>query len=217
MKKFQLTTALCALCLMFTSCGGGGSKNDYLGSLPGLYEKYNKAETEMQASVEGELDMAKLTKVFAELKAREDKLKAAVAAELETLVGKAIPVSYSDALVASGKIFYDAAATVNSNRGSACLSMALSAKDDYTVPAYGRYDKQYMVYYHFIDRDGASIEGSKWSFTPVAFDKAGLAFPKGTELWSDETARTFDVDEYPEAYAAFAGVQFITAEEYDAL
>ncbi len=206
-----------ALGAMMVSCGGGGgAKNEYLGNLPGLYEKYNKVEADLKTSIEGK-NLEQITKLYADVKVKEDQLKADVAAEMEKLDGMELPVSYSPELQKSFGLFYQAKAGITNNRNNPFLSLTLTAKNDLTVPKMSREETNFYVYYHFIDKNGASIEKSKWSLCPFEFGKPERSVIKGDELYSSKTARDIEVDDYPASYSGLAGVQFITKAEYDKL
>ncbi len=217
MKRICLLIGIFAVGAMMFSCGGGGgAKNDYLGNLPGLYAKYNKVEADAKASVEGK-NLEQITKLYEDVKAKEDQLKADVAAEMEKIAGREVPVSYSPELQKSFDLFYQAKASITNNRNNPFLSLTLTAKNDLAVPTQSRFEPKFPVWFHFIDKDGASVERSKWSFSVFEFNKPEKSFIKGDQIYVNEIMRDFDVEDYPESYAGFAGVQFITKAEYDNL
>ncbi|MDR1671769.1 MAG: hypothetical protein LBR57_04555, partial [Alistipes sp.] len=158
MKKLIL---LAAGAMLLAGCGGGGAgggklkKNDYLGSLPSLYANYNAEKAAAEKELEqkgnkmmegaGESDYAKVQKLFDDAaeaeKARKEKFKADVAAELTKVVGKEVPVTYGAALTP----FFVATVKIAELRGEPRLSITLTAKEGFTVPSMKGYD--YKVHF----------------------------------------------------------------------
>lgn len=221
MKNVILLVASIAVgAVMITCSGGGGSKNSYLGNLPGLYEKFDKAEAGLKASIEGK-GMDAIVKAYADMKIKEDQLKADVAAEMEKLAGTELPVSYSPELQKSSELWYDAKGSLENGKGKPYLKLVLTAKNDHTIPSVPLAEaKKSWICYHFVDKNGASIEGTKWSVTLVEFPAWGAMLPEKSfardEVVYDKSSY-MDVEKNPAAWVDFAGVQFVTIAEYDAL
>lgn len=143
----------------------------------------------------------------------KDKLQADVSAEIAKLAGKEIPVSYSLNLKNSDKFCYTVAPVkIIEERGEPKLAIALSAKDDFTIPSMKAYD--YMVYYRLVGADGATLAHAKSAiiFTPLA--REVKSFKKGEAL--TQTNVGLNLGRYAADRVAFSGIEFITAEEYNA-
>ncbi len=236
MKKMRFIVSALACGLILTGCGGSGSsgesggkirKNDYLGNLPALYANYNaeKAATEKKIEEQGNKLMAggeknagKLQKLFDDQKAKEKELKtkfdAEVKAELEKVIGKDIPVAFSEQLKSSDKFFFDVPVVkIAEQRGEPRLSISLTAKDNFTVPSMKGYD--YSVYFRLAGKDGAPLERSASVILPVTLDRAALPYVKGETLIDSYVAYGFNLGNYPDR-ATLTAVEFISKEEYDA-
>lgn len=234
MKKNVLFIVSALACgLMLAGCGGTGSgsggsklkKNDYLGSLPALYESYNADLAALEAKVEeegtklfagGEKNAGKIQKLFDDQKAREkamkEKFEADVKAETAKLAGKDVPVSYSEQLKNSGKLYYTVTqAKIVEEKGEPKLAVTIAAKDDFTIPSMKAYD--YTIYYRLAGAEGASLQRSASVIIPVALAREAKEFRKGDEL--NKTVIGFNLSNYPADRAAFSGIEFITKEEYD--
>lgn len=213
---------------MLAGCGGSGtkgsklSKNDYLGSLPALYESYKtqtaeaekKLETEGDALVAGgEKNYDKIQKLFddaaAAQKELETKFKADVAAELPTLEGKEVPVSYSEGLTP----FFTATAKLGAGRDEPVLLISLAAKDALTVPSMKGLD--YGAYFCFVDAAGTPLERSTSVLLPIKLAQTESSFAAGEALLTDYS-HGFNLGNYAASRVNFAGLKFITKEEYDA-
>jgi hypothetical protein len=212
MKNFNYLTLITVIgaTVMLYACGGGGAKNEYLGNLPGLYEKFSNEEANVKASLKDEKDMSKLTKAFEEMTAKEKQLEADVAAEVAKIAGREIPVTYSDALTSSGGQYFNAkAVTAENKRGGLNLVVSLTAKDAFTSTE--AQAKEWVCYY-LADKDGAPIEGTRWGTAPL-YNKTAAAFGAGDQI--DKLDRYLDIKKNPAGYAKLASVRFVTREEYD--
>ncbi|MDR1671698.1 MAG: hypothetical protein LBR57_04180 [Alistipes sp.] len=193
MKKLYAIILGAAICATGVSCGGGGgAKNEYLGNLPRLYQQFNQAEADMKAGIEGK-GMEELTKAFTTMQAKEEQLKVDVTAELAKLVGKEVPVTYSDALTSSGEQFYEATAVMGKYNSHAHLPGL-----DITTMAGA--DARAGIYFCLADKEGIPIAGSRWGFS-----------------LSDSISYYIDIKDDPAGYAKMASVRFVTKEEYDNL
>lgn len=121
MKKNLFLIGSVLVCVAILSgCGGGSSsgggkvkQNEFIGKLPAIYAAYEGAKDEVKAKVEklmADEKIGEAVKVQQEFDDKEDErdaqFKADLVAEIATLVGRDIPVSYSDALKNSGELFY---------------------------------------------------------------------------------------------------------------
>ncbi|MDR2970143.1 MAG: hypothetical protein LBV32_11165 [Tannerellaceae bacterium] len=232
-KNVWVASALmCGSFLM--SCGGSGGggsklgKNDYLGNLPAVYDGYNMevAALEEKTNNEGEKLMSggeknydKIQAVYDEQKVKEKELKEQfntdVKAELSNIVGKEVPVTFSEGLKNSGKFYYDATVKIGELRDEPRLSVTLSAKDDFTVPSMQSYD--YTVYLRLVGKDGVVLENSTTVIMPIPLAREAKSFGKGDVLIADYAALDFNLSRYAADRVNFAGVEFISTEEYNAI
>ncbi len=219
-----------AIIAMMVSCSGssgssGVKKNEYLGALPAIYAGYNAEKAAHEAKMEeqgtklmagGEKNTGKIMKLMKEdeekAKAMKEKMQADAKAEIAKIAGKEVPVSYSQALVDSENLFYNVAAPkLIDNDGKLAIAFSLSVKQDFTVPKYKGLD--YAAYFRLIASDGSTI--IKSVILPVKTDIKELTFTAKEPL----TDYNFPVgiSGIPEKYADFAGVEFITKDEYNAI
>jgi hypothetical protein len=210
---------------MISSCGGGSGggklkKNDYLGNIPALYAEFNAQKEAAEKKLEeqsnklmagGEKNYDRVQKMFDEAgaaeKALKEKLNADVAAELAKVVGKEVPVTYSAAL----SPYYVATVKMAEYRGEPRLAITLTAIEDFTVPSMKAYD--YMVYYRLVGKDGAELTKPASTIIAIPLAREEKSFKAGDVLTDAYTAF---VGTTPDR-AEFAGVEFITNEEYNNL
>lgn len=230
MKRAFYHLAVALVCgAMIVSCGGGNGgsklkKNAYLGNLPALYDGYNiqnealekEAEKKAEGLKEGNpKDIEKAMKLFGEMMAKQETIKTEfeekVKAELEKVAGKEIPVSYSAALTP----WFTASATVVDYSDDPYLSLTVTTKEAMTVPAMKGYD--YSVYFRLLGKDGTTLESGKGSAAPVKFETREQTFTAGQVVSEDYKAMGFNLDDYAASRVDFAGVEFITKEEYNAI
>lgn len=235
--KFMVIALVCVSVL--TSCGGGSGsggvkKNEYFGKLPAIYgdyqaaKKVNEAESyKLAEKGKDKQDFEKVLELAAELqkkkKATGEKMEADARAEIKTLVGKEIPVSYSNALQNSGELFYDVSAKLEADKDNYLIDIALAytAKTnlDVAVREIGKTDKKYWAYYRLVSTKGSTIRTGfssdlvKQGSRPLSID-AGTALLKSE--WNSSCDLTYMMHE-PENYADFAGIEFITESEYNAI
>ncbi len=228
MKKLLLTLS----CLiLFASCGGGSgkggsklAKNDYLGSLPALYDSYNAEKTAIEQKLEtesnkmmaaGETDYNKVQKLFDEGEVKLDELKnkfeADVKAELTGLVGKEIPVSYSADL----QQWFTASAKVGELRGDPWLVVTVTAKDALAVPAMKSYD--YTLYVRLLGADGATLERAGAVIMPIPLANRDQSFSAGQVILDNQNVMDFNLNTHAADRATLTGIEFITKAEFDNL
>ena len=237
-KISTVMLAVVVAALMFTACGrdsGGGGvtkvkKNDFLGALPGLYVNFYEAEQNAEKNFEE--TMKKLGAMSAnpnqnkiikesekfqeEEKARREKFKADLKAELAKVVGNEIPHSISDALQNSEELFYTvASAKLVDWVGSPGIGFSFSAKNSFKVPSFGGD----FIYLRFIQSDGSTIGKTVMNlWGPVSSFAESRSFEQGQHLTADSPDGTkvhFGDFREGAVWANFAGVEFITAEEYN--
>lgn len=231
-KKFFLKNVLAgAACLAammtFSGCGNGSGsggsklkKNEYLGSLPGICVDYEakKATFEEKWQKKGEkvTDQTKAMKLMAEYekeeKAMKEQFNADYKSELGKIVGKEIPVTFSEALQSSGEDFYNVAPVkVVDEGGKPAATISLSAKNNFDVPKMKGYD--YGTYFRFVTKDGETILASV--LLPVKLEYQAFSVSANQHLLDNNYP--LSVSNKSELWANFAGIEFITKEEYDLL
>ena len=227
-KQFNMFIFALVCGTILTGCGGSGGnsgvkKNQYLGSLPAIYTDYNAEKEVHEAKMKeqgqklmagGEKNANKIMKLMIEEKetdkARREKLETAVSAEVAKIAGKEIPVSYSKALLDSDELFYQVSpAKLVGNKEDIAIAIVLSAKSDLEVPRMKGYD--YGTYFRLIASDGSTIVQSV--LLPVKLDTKALSFSTGEQLL--ENNFSLYMKNKPEIYVNFAGVEFITKDEYN--
>lgn len=227
MKNTYLFCALaCALLLAGCSGGGGKSglkKNDYLGSLPVLYADQELAAEALEADATakaeklmagGESNYDRVQPIFDKAIAAKEELeaqfKADVKAELERLADTPIPVTFSAALQASDKFFYEVPeAKLIAQNGRPAIVLTIRAKGDLNVPGMRGYD--YQAYYRLLCAEGV-VERSPSVILPVSLERAAQSFAAGTPLNPATILLNFS---HAAQLASFTGVEFITREEYE--
>ncbi len=214
---------------IIVSCGGGNGgsklkKNEYLGNLPALYDGFNLQNEALEKEAEAKAekfsennpkDIEKAMKLFGEMMAEQESIKTKfeenVKAELAKVAGKEIPVSYSAALTP----WYTATAKVAEARNEPWLSLTITTKEAMTIPAMKGYD--YAVYFRLLGPDGTTLEKGKGSAAPVKLVTNEQVLPAGQVLVEDYNTTGFNLKRYAASRVDFAGIEFITKEEYNAI
>ena len=221
MKKIILLSL--ALAILLVGCGGGSSKsglkkNKYVGSLPAIYADYALAKKADEAKIDKLYKKGNFKKIMKEAekqekeqKLRRKKFDADIEAEKARIAGTEIPVSYSKDLQASDMLFYNVAPVKLNERCYA--EVFLSAKQDFTVPGGGQ--QSYAIYCRLITKDGTTIR--KDIMYPVSWSSKPISFTAGEKLGQKGDKHDILIHPYsdPELYANFAGIEFITEEEYN--
>jgi len=232
MRKNLLVIVSVLVCgTMLINCGGSGSnsgakKNQYLGSVPTLYINYEaerdayekKADEEgMKLMAGGEKNKDKFEKLTKEvnerLQAMKDKFEADVKTEVQKLASKDIPVSYSENLKNSNMLFYDiSSAKLVDDNGKLKISFDAIAKNDFTVPYLKGPD--HRAYCRLVTSQGDMIMKTAFpqmvkSETKALDVKAGEKLLEGYKI--DPLS---NLKKNPDGCADFAGIEFITSEEY---
>ena len=231
MKTFNNLIFIFLCGMIFASCGGESSsksglkKNRYLGSLPAIYADYNATIAAHEAKIEkqgmklmsgGEKNSEKIMTLMQEdqatVKIMKDKLKTDVNAEIAKIVGKDVFVAYSKSLIDSDELFYNvASAKLGDNKGELAIAIVLSAKNDFEVPRMKGYD--YSAYFKLITTDGSII--LKSVLLPVKLDYKAFSIASG-ELLLENNFPLY-ISGNLELYANFAGMEFISKDEYNEL
>lgn len=227
-KKLLIIVVSTLICgLFFTNCGSksssGVSKNEYFGALPSIHADYQadidaldkKTEEEANKLAEGgDKNESKFMKLAEEYEKKEkelkEKFKADIKAETEKLNGVEIPVSFSENLKKSEELFYDISNVklVNDN-GKLKMSFKITANKDFEVPEYKGLD--YAAYFRYFKKDGSLI--MKSVFLPVKMETTPLNIAANQVLLEDDLTMSFGKNAAD--YADFAGIEFITQEEYN--
>ena len=235
MKKLSLLivvmlfsiTAL-TLAIFFAGCGGGGSKsglkkNDYLGSLPAIYADYQLAKKADEEKIDklhtsGNLNkiMKEVAKIEKEEKERELKFEADLKAEMAKITGKDVPFTCSEAFK---KLNCEVVFMKFSDHSTPGIIASIVAKNDFTVSSKERNVDDYeYVWYRAVAKDGSTIDKNSIFLFSVSWGNT-KQFTKGQSLKSgSEYAQTFlSISKKPEQFADFAGIEFITREEFNNL
>jgi len=230
--KFSVLIVSTLVCgLVLTGCGGGSGagkvkKNEYLGSLPTLYDSYKSAKESLEKNLEteseklmagGEKNYSKVQKLFDDQKSKEkdlkEKFKSDVAAEVAKIAGKAVPVNFSDELKNSDKLFFEVSdVKIVDDNGEAKIAVTITAKDDFTIPRMKSYD--YTVYYRLVGSNG-TLEKSTSCIIPVSLAYEAKSFKKGDIL--NQSLIGLNLNNYAADRAAFSGIEFISQQEYNAV
>ncbi|MCL2041028.1 MAG: hypothetical protein FWG84_03175 [Bacteroidales bacterium] len=235
--RWMICAMMCAA--IFAGCGGNGGsklkKNEYLGSLPGIYADYKAKTKAFKEKWEKKEANAKNMNQFAKLAAEYDKeekelkgkFNADCEEEFKKITGKDIPLSFSKELLNSDALFYDVSATplyINKQYSNMpCVNFSFTTKHDVEVPArkVGERDEMYAVYYRLIASDGSMVGYPSTVSGLIERDFKPKSITAGTPLvykpWSeaeDIICYLFTGDK-PETFVEFAGVEFITKSEYE--
>jgi len=233
-SKMLCSAVICGL--IFAGCGGGSgsssgsksgggsSKSAVLGSIPAIYKDFNAKMVALEEKGKTAKDMDALVKLRAEGNALVKKADEALLAELKKIEGKEVPVSFSKALTDGGNLFYNVGQVkFNPGEGSSIKSPGLEVIADVTVRknlniTYKERDN-YIVYHRLVTTDGITLEKGSSSFfkkskSTDAYNNTVLSYTEGESIL-DIHFYPFDKHN-PELWAKFAGIEFITKEEYDA-
>ena len=230
MKKF-FSSILVAVIVMGCGKSEGGSsrsgltKNQYLGLLPAIcadyqsdleaIEKaYKEKEEKLMAGGKGNLAKIMALEMQAEKdeKAREAKFMADYKAEWNKVKGRDIPFSLSEALQNSSKLFFDLVSVKLSNQEDQ-LSIFFKAKRDFKVAfkLYGIDKSDYTIPLKFIASDGSVLFAYHDIFLYAQW--TGNEFFAAGQVWPEKELLIL-VNNAPEKWADFAGIEFITTDEY---
>jgi len=231
MKKKLQTIIFAIICgVIIYGCGSesGGSgkikKNEYLGSLPAIYNEYETSLIEAEAKLNkkaeelmkgGEKNYAKLEEMSKEYevaqKTIKDKFRTNLKAEIEKLVGKEIPVLYNDTLKNSDELYYNVQSIKTIDDGGELgYTVTIVAKEDFIVPAMKSYD--YTIYYRLLGDKGTVISHTTTSIIPVTLSQKSVEFSKGEVI--TEQNRRFQYSNNVTEFAGFSGIEFISKEQY---
>jgi len=174
-----------ALILSLAACGGGSGlpENKYFGKLPQIQDNwhiemdYNKKEFEM-SNDKNAYDKYK----EAEKKIRE-KYKSDTKAETTNLIGREIPVSYSDELETNkaNQLYTIGKVTINANEDGRCtLEFPITVKNDFTMPNSMNYDKWQAakIWVWYLAEDGRLLLNLATSAFELDTVKAGTTVTK---------------------------------------
>jgi len=207
MKKLNLSVIVCSLAILFlSSCGGGAVKtvkNEFLGELPSLEKGYYDKMQEKEKAIKECTDMDKSFKLTKEKELLKDewsaKIKECYAANPLT---KALPVeSLAGAAYTITEVKVDKAV-----KGS--LSLKFSIKIDKDMKnEYGGFEKDLIIYFKALDKDGKDIEGS--TTVAVVYKREEMKAGKTVEAsgtWQTKGLKNME---------NFAKIKIITKAEYD--
>jgi len=178
MKKSLQITAIMLISILFTNCGGSGSKiktNEFLGKIPSLEKNYyNKVEAK-EKDLKECTDFEKSFKLSKEVDLLKEEWKEKIKEEY-----KNNPLNKSLPFV----IDFEPNFTINDikikegNKGGMPISFTVTLNED-LKNEYGMYEKFFFIYFSAIDKSGNELEGSK-TVAASSFGagemKAGLQF-----------------------------------------
>lgn len=221
MKKFILLTVVITAILVGCGSGSSKSKNQYLGTIPAIHAEY-KAKKEALKEKKTKLKTPKeFTKWQEDSKANETNAIEKLLAEAEIIANKPIPVSFSKALVESGKLFFNVESAmippikkkINMDNDGISIKMNITSKEDFVIPP--RKGSDYYMYYRFVTSDGSTIQKKSTMPLNVFIESSSKSFQyKVGDTLIEEHAYLF-IEKTPELYADFAGIEFISKEEFD--
>jgi len=228
-KVYYIYALVCIFA--YTSCGDGGgtaksnlNKNEYLGNLPAIYDNYILTKAAMEKKLEeeierlvagGEKNESKIDKLFNQGTIKEKELKekfdADVKAEIATLTGKEIPVTFSEKLKNSEKFYYNVTnVKLVEDKGDPKISITITAKDDFSVPSMKAYD--YTAYYRLMGSNGPLLNSIS-SITPIPLVREVQSFKK--DFLFKQALGQLALGYYSADRATFTGIEFISKDEYN--
>ncbi len=175
-----------ALTLSLVACSSDRSglpENKYFGKLPRIQDNWhiemedNKREFEM-SNDKNAYDKYKET----EKKIRE-KYKSDIKTETTNLIGREIPISYSDELKANkaSQLYTVGKVTINAKEDGGCtLEFPITIKNDFTTPSSMNYDKWQAakIWVWYLAKDGRLLLNLATSTFELGAVKAGTTVTK---------------------------------------
>lgn len=224
MKKIILLTMVAAAILTSCGNGGGNSKNNqYLGAIPAICADYKATKEALKEKGKTLTTPKEFTKWEEDKKANEEKAIEALRIEAAKIENKPLPISYSKALTESGNLFFTAESVVipsikeekiNMSNTGLAVKPTIIAKEDLEVLPQQRDD--YRMYYRLVTSTGKTLQKSFFVLAKiytVHFSET-ISLKTGESL--TEGGNNLPIMKDPEAYSDFAGIEFITKEEFDA-
>jgi hypothetical protein len=225
-KRFNVIISVFICGVMLVGCGYEGGirsceekKNEYLGSLPAIYAEYNAENKTLEEKKEKTKGTEAYIEANDEGNALWERTAEAASAEIKMLTGEGVPVSYSKALLDSGKdeLFYNVSAELGSeeeHEQNLAIIFSFTSKHDLEI-SHNEGDN-YRAYCRFFASDGSTI--TQTELFPVDHYSNPLAFTAG-DLFDRKSSYTVIGigTPNPELYVDFAGIEFITGVEYEAL
>jgi len=132
------------------------------------------------------------------------------------ITGKNVPFTCSEAF---NKLNCEVVYVKLSDHSTPGIVASIVAKNDFTVSSKERNVDDYeYVYYRVLAKDGSTIDKNSFFLFSVPWGNT-KQFTKGQSLKSgSEYAQTFlSISKKPEQFADFAGIEFITREEFNNL
>jgi len=229
MKRLFLTTVVVGLvAVIMSGCGGSGSgsktnklkSNEYLGKLPAIYTDYDlavKEYDEKMAELRGKVqkyDAQKMEnerqKIRQKRREMEEKSTADAQAEWEKVTGRDVPFTSSEEFK---KLNYEVTSVKLRKKAREFdingISASVIAKNDFKIRYYDEIIS--AIYYKAIAKDGSIINKHYLPLTIgiKSYTKGELLTPK------EGFPALLQVQSKPEMWADFAGIEFITKEEYN--
>ena len=207
MKKINLSVIACSLAVLFLSSCGGGSvkivKNEFLGEVPSLEKGYYDKMQEKEKAIKECTDIKKSFKLSKEKDLLKDEWDAKIKESLTTNpLTKALPVESLagvDYTINEIKVDKDV-------KGSMSLKFFIKIDKD-IKNEYGNFEKDLLVYFKALDKDGKDIEGS--TTVAVVYKREEMKAGKTVEAsgtWQTKGLKNME---------NFAKIKIITKDEYD--
>ena len=220
-----------ACVVIMAGCGGGSGsgvkvkKNQYLGELPVIYADYNAKREAHKAKVEeqekklmksGKADFGKIMKLKAEDKekseALKEKFKTDLTNEMSKVIGNDIPVTVSEGLTASDKVFYDVSAKIIEKYGTAFIAVYFKAKNETVIPR--RNTSNYDISWLLVTSDGSPITTYCGYMNLFNWSSKDITIAAG-EQFKEEQVSFSEISHKPEKFSDFAGIKIMTKGECD--
>ena len=218
MKKLFLTTVIVGVAAVIMSgCGGGSKKsglkkNEYLGALPAIQADFKleeKADAENLKMLRTKGPAEKWAKENEKVKEKRRKNEADLKAEWEKIAGKEVPFSYSKAFAES---VYEVASAKLASESKLCIEFTFKVKQDFEVNNKNG-DAYRLAYFRAITKDGSTITKGMYNLVHFSWGHP-QSFSKGQTIGNPYALYLFQ-PKYAEKWADFAGIEFVTEDEYN--
>lgn len=197
--------------------GTGGSKlnNQYLGTIPAIHADYNTQKAILDEKKQKMKDVNDYLKYHNEHDNALQKATEKLLAEAAKITEKPIPILFSDKFNESGNLFFTVkSAVIPSIENTKAtikhdgleIKMVILSNDDVKIS--NQQWVKYELHYRLVTTDGTTLRKGKSLPSNNQF-KAGDSMM--------EPSIHLSIMNNPELWADFAGVEFITKEEFDAI
>ena len=227
MKKRILTTVTTiVLAVVMMGCGGGSGsgsgksslkKNEYLGNLPAIYANYKSAEETNKMNDKKAQELSSVDKrvkerdrLRKELSDISEKYTAEIKAENAKLAGKEIPFKSSKGLE---NLKYEVQSVKIDAEGKLVISFIFN--EDFKINSKNIQDYR-QSYLRFFAKDGSTI-GQTVSYNFGSAEGVSGITVKKDDLKVVDISSLHFIKSNAEKWVDFAGIEFVSAEEYKAI